>query len=102
MAAQIPPNIVTLEPPQAGEQSVEELAESMSEKEFRALVILMFRQQRRIYNFVVNAEEALAGMGENGGMMGKLLASTMPAGFIPPPPPKLQQSHPHTNGPRRR
>lgn len=101
MPEEKPPTILMPPGPQAGETSVEELAENMTEKEFRSLVITTFRMQRKIYEFVINAEEALAGMGENGGMMGKMMAGMMPPGLIPPPP-RLQQQHPHTNGRNRR
>lgn len=91
--------------PQPDEPSVQELAENMSDKEFRSLVIMTFRYVRDIHEFCQDLKEALAGMGENGGMMGKMIAGMMPPmppGLIPPPPPKFQQQHPHTNGGRRR
>ena len=85
------------------EPSVEELAENMPDKEFRALVIMTFRYVRDIHEFTEDLKEAMASMGANGGMMGKMMAGMMPPGLIPPPPPKLVQSHPHTaNGNRRR
>lgn len=80
--------VVDIPFPQPGELSTEELVETMTDKEMKALIVNIYRAQLEILSFVRDVKDGLGGMAQNGGMMGKMVAGMMPesmkAGLVMP------------------